>query len=310
MRTWAAVAAAFVAAVATIAASAVWFEKGAPDHSAASIRWGSAPPAHHFPDDMVLVPGGVYTIGDESSEASGDAPARSVKLAAFRIDRHEITNRQFADFVRATSFVTTAENEGAAWVYRGGAAEWSYARGADWRHPLGPGSDVERAWDHPVVLISWGDAAAYARWAGKRLPTEAEWEVAARGGVPPRFASSLVAHVMPNMTSAPATANVWQGRWPQRNALADGFFYTAPVGSFPPNRLGLSDMVGNVWEWTAGWYVDPGVRGTAPTLRVARGGSWFCSENYCAAYRAGFRGKSPPDHAFNNVGFRCAADAR
>ncbi len=302
MRTWAGAVSAFLAAVATIAGGAVWFETRALDHSAAAIAWGSAARNKNIADEMVLVPGGVYTIGDESDQASRDAPARRVRLEAFRIDRHEVTNRQFAEFVRATSYVTTAEREGGAWIYRGGETNWSYVGGADWRHPLGPGSDVERAWDHPVILVSWDDASAYARWAGKRLPTEAEWEVAARGGVPPRSA--------PHSAAVPTTVNIWQGRWPQRNSLADGFFYTAPVGSFPPNRIGLYDMIGNVWEWTADWYVDPRAPANPPTLRVARGGSWFCSKNYCGAYRAGFRGKSPPDHAFNNVGFRCASDGR
>jgi formylglycine-generating enzyme required for sulfatase activity len=288
-------------AVATIAGSAAWFETRAIDHSATTVRWGSAPPRKRIADDMVLVAAGVYTIGDETAEASGDTPPRQVQLAAFRIDRHEVTNRQFAEFVRATSSVTTAEREGGAWIYRGGDADWSYARGADWRHPLGPGSDIERAWDHPVVLVSWYDANAYARWTGKRLPSEAEWEVAARGGVPPHFAPrQTLAHLLPHSSAVPTNANVWQGRWPQRNTLADGFFYTAPVGSFAPNRIGLYDMIGNVWEWTADAY------DSQQTLRVARGGSWFCSPNYCGAYRAGFRGKSPPGHAFNNVGFRCA----
>ncbi len=297
MRNWAGVIAAFVAAVGTIAGAAVWFETRGIDRSAAAVRWGSAPPRKRIADDMVLVSTGVYIIGDESDRASGDAPARQVKLAAFRIDRHEVTSRQYAEFVRAASYVTTAEREGGAWIYRAGDADWSWIRGADWRHPLGPGSDIERAWDHPVVLVSWYDANAYARWAGKRLPTEAEWEVAARGGVPPQF------FPRPVLAAAPTTANVWQGHWPQRNLLTDGFLYTAPVGSFAPNRIGLYDMIGNVWEWTADAY------DSRDTLRAARGGSWFCSPNYCSAYRAGFRGKSPPGHAFNNVGFRCAADA-
>jgi len=277
MRSWASVALALLVAIATIAGSAAWFERQ-------TVGWGSAPQRRRIADDMVSIPAGVYTIGDTE--------ARQVKLAAFRIDRHELTNRQFAQFVRATSYVTTAEREGSSWIYRGGDPDWSYVPGADWRHPLGPGSDIERAAEHPVVLVSWYDANAYARWAGKRLPTEAEWEVAARGGVPPRF--EMTTH------AAPTNANVWQGHWPQRNTLADGFFYTAPVGSFPPNRIGLYDMIGNAREWTADPY------DAQQTLRVARGGSWFCSANYCGAYREGFRGKSPPDHAFNNVGFRCA----
>ncbi len=284
MRTWAPVGGALLVAVATIAGSAAWFETRAIDHHAAEVQWGSAPSRERIADDMVFVSGGVSIIGDTQT--------RQVKLAAFRIDRHEVTNRQFAQFVRATSYATTAEREGGAWIYRGGDPGWSYVHGADWRHPLGRGSDIERAWDHPVVLVSWYDANAYARWAGKRLPTEAEWEVAARGGLPPHFAA--------HSNTAPTNANVWQGHWPQRNTLADGFFYAAPVGSFAPNRIGLYDMIGNVGEWTADAY------DSEQTLRVARGGSWFCSSNYCAAYRPGFRGKSPPDHAFNNVGFRCA----
>jgi len=284
MRMWGGVAAGFVLAVVTVAGSFAWFETRAVDLSAAAIRWGSAPPRKRIADDMVQVPAGVYVIGD-------DRP-HDVKLPAFRMDRHEVTNRQFAQFVRAMSYITTAEREGSAWIYRGGDADWSYVRGADWRHPLGPGSDIEQAREHPVVLVSWYDANAYARWAGKRLPTEAEWEVAARGGAPPHFGH--------HTHSAPTTANVWQGHWPDHNTLADGFFYTAPVESFASNRIGLYDMIGNVWEWTADSYDSQG------TLRVARGGSWFCSANYCGAYREGFRGKSPPDHAFNNVGFRCA----
>ncbi len=287
-----------VAAIATIVAAAQWFERvDAIDAAVASIGWGGGGRGRRLADDMVALRGGIYSIGDESPHRSGDAPIRPVRLAPFLIDRHEVTNRQFDEFVRATGHVTSAQRGGGGWIYRGGARDWKFVRGADWRHPLGPGSGIEQAWDHPVVLVSWFDAAAYARWAGKRMPTEAEWEVAARGGRAPGSVP------LPD-PSRDATANVWQGTWPQRNALADHFFYTAPAGSFAPNAIGLYDMLGNVWEWTADAY-DP-----AATLRVARGGSWFCSLNYCAAYRPGFRGKSPPEHAFNNVGFRCARSAQ
>src|SRR5438445_2693120 len=280
-----------IAAIATIVVSGFWFESGD-----AHIEWGS-PATTALTDEMVSVHGGTYWIGDESPDAFGDAPRRRVQIVSFAIDRHEVTNRQFREFVRATGYRTTAEREGGGWVYRGGESDWSFADGADWRHPLGPQSNIDRASEHPVVLVSWYDAEAYANWAGKRLPTEAEWEVAARGGRP--------TGAMPLGDPAlDRTANVWQGRWPWRNELSDHFFYTAPVGSFAPNSIGLYDMLGNVWEWTADAY------DVRATLRVARGGSWFCSANYCAAYRPGFRGKSPPDHAFNNVGFRCAADAR
>ena len=283
-----------VAAIATIAATAFWTERhDAVDASASSIAWGGGRQTRTLADDMVLVRGGTYSIGDESPHRRGDAPIRQVHLAPFAIDRHEVTNRQFAEFVNATAYVTTAEREGGGWIYRGGANDWAYVAGADWRHPLGPGSNIDRASEHPVILVSWYDANAYARWAGKRLPTDAEWEVAARGGrAPDAVPLADPAH--------DGSANVWQGRWPHQNALADHYFYTAPVGSFAPNSIGLYDMLGNAWEWTADAY-----DGEA-SLRVARGGSWFCSASYCAAYRPGFRGKSPADHAFNNVGFRCA----
>jgi len=255
-----------------------------PDQAAASIPWGGGG-SRILRDDMVFVVGGTYVIGDDV--------LRDVRLEPFAIDRHEVTNRQFARFVAATGHRTNAEHQDGGWVYHGGESDWRYVRGANWRHPLGPASSIENAEDHPVVMVSWHDAAAYARWAGKRLPTEAEWEVAARAGVAPERDHEM--H-MPN-------ANFWQGQWPRRNTLQDGFFYTAPVGSFPPNPIGLHDMIGNVWEWTA----TPFEAG-AETLRIAKGGSWFCSKNYCSAYRAGFRGKSPASSAFNNVGFRCAGD--
>lgn len=283
-----------VAAIATIAIAAFRFEQHESiEGTAASIGWGSGRAARALADDMVSVPGGRYTIGDESPDARNDASLRSVVTASFAIDRHEVTNRQFAAFLRATGYVTTAEREGGGWIYRGGDRDWTYERGADWRHPLGPGSSIEQAPEHPVVLVSWYDADAFARWSGKRLPNESEWEVAARAGQ----AAGAAPLADP---SRDHTANVWQGRWPSHNELSDGFFYTAPVGSFAPNAIGLYDMLGNAWEWTSDSY------GGDSTLRVARGGSWFCSSNYCAAYRPGFRGKSPADHAFNNVGFRCA----
>lgn len=288
------IAVALSAAIATVAASGVWFElHDRIDPSAARMTWGSARSQSTLPDDMVAVGGGTYSIGDESPHARGDAPIRQVHVRAFAIDRHEVTNRQFAAFVNATGYVTTAEHEGGGWIYRGGTRDWTYQSGADWRHPLGPASSIEHAWQHPVVLVSWYDANAYAAWAGKRLPNEAEWEVAARAGRRPG-AQPL------RDPSRDHSANVWQGIWPKKNENADGFFYTAPVGSFDPNAIGLYDMLGNVWEWTSDSYDGD------QSQRVARGGSWFCSANYCAAYRPGFRGKSPADHAFNNVGFRCA----
>lgn len=356
---------AFVAAIAAMTGTAFWLEhREAADPAGSAHAWGSGPThvgttaiAKPGGDDMVLVPGGEYVLGDDGPRPAKDAPPRRVHISAFFMDRHEVTNREFARFVEAAGYVTSAERAGGAWVYRGGEREWTFVRGADWRHPLGPGSTTTQAMDHPVVLVSWHDAAAYARWSGKRLPTEAEWEVAARGGVPATLPDlpmvlpvtatrstghdhaahgrttrdpeggpphpAAGAHAGPASGAAdPATdgsANVWQGRWPARNHLRDGYFYTAPVGTFAANTLGIHDMIGNVWEWTADWYGADTYRQegvaenpTGPrggTQRVSRGGSWFCSANYCGAYRPGFRGKSPPGSAFNNVGFRCARDA-
>jgi formylglycine-generating enzyme required for sulfatase activity len=251
------------AALTALSGTAFWLERRPiVDSAAAAVIWGGGTPTS-VADDMVPVRAGLL------------------------MDRHETTNHEFASFVQATGYRTTAEREGAGWIYRGGSEDWAYTTGADWRHPLGPDSSIDEVALHPVVLVSWFDAVAYASWAGKRLPTEAEWEAAAK----------------PSAPATPANANFWQGHWPERNELGDGFFYTAPVGSFPPNRLGLYDMIGNVWEWTADRYDG------SSDLRVAKGGSWFCSRSYCHGYRAEFRGRSPEGRAFNNVGFRCARDA-
>jgi len=289
----------FVTAVAVLAGIAFWQEsRSAIDVSARAVRWGSGDvrESHVIADEMVSVKGGEYIVGDSHEN---DAPIHRVRVDRFLIDRHEVTNRQFAAFVAATGHVTGSERKGGAWVYRGGEADWKWIRGADWRHPLGPDSSIADAPDHPVVAVTWQDAAAYAAWAGKRLPTEAEWEVAARAERPANAASSA-----PN-PARDGSANVWQGTWPRKNEMLDRFFYTAPVGSFRPNALGMYDTIGNVWEWTADWYREESSN-EPPSLRVAKGGSWFCSSNYCGAFRPGFRGKSPPSHAFNNVGFRCA----
>jgi sulfatase modifying factor 1 len=303
---WKTVVLVSLGALLVLAGTAYWLERvEAVEDSAAQYRWGAGSAGLSSGDEMVFVPGGDYFVGDDWPDPAPDAPPRKVRVQPFYIDRHEVTNRQFGEFVEATGYLTTAEREGGAWIYRGGERDFRYAVGADWRHPVGPDSSIAEAMDHPVVLVSWEDAVAYAQWAGKRLPTEAEWEVAARGGIS-RDVSQM--HDTPD-PGHDTSANVWQGRWPHRNELKDGYFYTAPAGSFSPNRLGIYDMIGNVWEWTADWYTeDPNTTATG-TLKVARGGSWFCSPNYSSAYRPGFRGKSPPTHAFNNVGFRCAKNA-
>jgi formylglycine-generating enzyme len=288
-----------VASILLLGGTGYWLERSSASAHSPDLRWGGGT-SNEIASDMVLIPGGTYRIGDDSPHASADAPLREVTLKPFYIDRHEVTNRQFAEFVEASGYRTTAEREGGGWGYRAGSSDWEYLRGASWRHPLGPSSEIEQAADHPVVLVSWEDARAYAAWAGKRLPSEAEWEVAARGG---RSAGEHA--TVDHKPAEDGSANVWQGKWPRRNELIDGFFYTAPVGSFEPNSVGLYDMIGNVWEWTE----DPYDPINAPELRVSRGGSWFCSASYCGAYRPGFRGRSPASRAFNNVGFRCARDA-
>jgi formylglycine-generating enzyme required for sulfatase activity len=299
---------------------------------------------------MVLLPGGEFSMGAEGTYADA-VPVHSVYLSPFYIDRHEVTNRQFAAFVQATGHVTQAEKQGYCWSYVKGDDDWQPLDGADWRHPQGPPSSLEGRWDHPVVCVSWHDAAAYAAGAGKRLPTEAEWEYAARAGFSGHY-QAVVAHseavgsghshhadhTGASADSSPSgkshrntlpvavehgptieliEANVWEGHWPTFNEVDDGYFYTAPVGSYQANAFGLNDMLGNVWEWTADWYgsdyysKSPNRNPLGPATgenRVARGGSWFCSPNYCGAYNSHYRGASPPDHAFNNVGFRCAAD--
>jgi len=319
---------------------------------------------------MIRFEGGRFEMGSAAGHAD-ERPVHAVRLDPFLIDKHEVTNRQFAAFVEATDYVTQAERDGYAWGFLEGDSDFRRIVGADWRHPDGPGSSYADRLDHPVVNVTWHDAAAYAAWAGKRLPTEAEWEYAARSGglehvtaVPTRGAkppqphderTDLDRHAQHNGHDAhdahdahggvaataahPSAAdhsrhdahgaaadaaggrivqaNVWHGNFPRTRQRIDGAFTTTPVGKFPANDAGAYDMIGNVWEWTADWYADdyyadsPTDNPTGPDAgdkRVARGGSWFCSPDYCAAYNSHYRGASPPDHAFNNVGFRCAND--
>ncbi len=301
-------------------------------------------------DGMIRIPAGEFMMGNDRA-FEDEMPIHPVIIDAFYMDRHEVTNAEFAAFVEATGYVTTAEHQGHCWAYFDGQSDWQYAEDTDWRHPQGPGSSIADKMDHPVVCVSWHDAAAYAEWAGKRLPTEAEWEYAARGGVHGHFIAdtdghgshgrhSAEAYVMSASDRSPSAkshsdhrdhhssansnyiaeieANVWEGHWPLTNKLDDGFFYTAPVGTFDANAMGMHDMLGNAWEWTSDWYAadyydrSPMENPQGPATgenRVARGGSWFCSPNYCGAYSTHYRGASPPDHAFNNVGFRCAMDS-
>jgi formylglycine-generating enzyme required for sulfatase activity len=294
---------------------------------------------------MVFIPGGRFLRGSENG-APDEQPVREITLDGFWIDSHEVTNEEFTRFVRETGYVTVAERRPDPAQYPGvppeklvpGAAVfhapkeevsladylswWEYVPGADWRHPEGPGSSLHGRERHPVVQVCWFDAVKYAEWAGKRLPTEAEWEYAARGGLQ---GADFVwgAELNPQGRHM---ANIWQGRFPHRNSAEDGYATTAPVGSFPPNRYGLYDMAGNVWEWCADWYrpdyfgacpdtnppgpsdsLDPDEPGVSK--RVQRGGSFLCNEVYCNGYRPSTRMKASPDTALCHSGFRCVISA-
>lgn len=263
----------------------------------------------------------------DGDAADGEHPVHLVRLPPFRISRFAVSNDQFAAFVDATGHVTDAERYGWSFVFAGllpddfvetrgvvGAEWWRQVFGASWRHPEGPHSDLDGRGDHPVVHVSWLDAVAYCRWTGTRLPTEAEWEHAARGG--------LVGCAFPwGDELEPAgehRMNVWQGRFPVENTAEDGFVGTAPVHAYEPNGFGLWNMCGNVWEWCADWF-DPTYYARSPveapsgpatgTARVMRGGSYLCHASYCRRYRVDARSSNGPDSSAGNLGFRVAADA-
>jgi formylglycine-generating enzyme required for sulfatase activity len=306
----------------------------------------AAPTAPAPTAGMTWIAGGEAVLGSQTGDA--DAPLHKVKLDGFWLDATEVTNAQFAAFVAATSFVTDAEKKPTAAELPGVPAEklvpgslvftpppnavdlrqfwewWQFVPGADWRHPEGPGSSIAGKDDHPVVHVSWRDAMAYCAWCKKRLPTEAEWEFAARGG------RDRERYVWGN-EQRPAgkwQCNIWQGTFPQQNTKDDGFLATAPVRTFAANGFGLYDMSGNVWEWCADFYRPDGYGDgkqvatnpqgpktsfdpQEPELekRVMRGGSFLCSDVYCLGYLPGTRMKSSPDTSLCHTGFRCALTA-
>jgi formylglycine-generating enzyme required for sulfatase activity len=299
---------------------------------------------------MKWIPGGQFWMGAEDSHMADTKPWHRAYVDGYWMDTTEVTNEQFTRFAKATGYVTVAERKPRAEDYPQALPErlvagsvvfsppdhpvmldnqlrwWSYVAGANWRHPEGPNSDIKDRMNHPVVHIAYEDAVAYCNWAGKRLPTEAEFEFASRGGLD-RKRYAWGDEFMPEGRHM---ANTFQGHFPDTNSAEDGYIATAPVGSFRANGYGLFDMAGNVWEWTSDWYradyystlaasgeiavnpkgpadsFDPSEPGTQK--RVQRGGSFLCTDQYCSRYIAGGRGKGEPDTGTNHLGFRCVRD--
>jgi len=316
--------------------------------------WRAAAPEKARPG-LVWIPGGEFSMGTDSDLGWPDEkPAHRVRVDGFWMDETDVTNAQFGKFVEATGYVTTAErppdadeilrqmppgtprppkeklvpaslvftptkgpvslNDYSQW--------WKWTPGANWRHPEGPGSSIKGKDDHPVVHVSWDDAVAYAKWAGKRLPTEAEWEFAARGGLD----NQPYVWGDDKPTDTHIHANIWQGEFPYKNTAADGYVRTSPVKAFPPNGYGLYDMSGNVWQWCSDWYQidlyrrrsgkDVIVNPTGPEksfdprqpyspLRAQKGGSFLCNDAYCTRYRPSARHGCTPDTGMSHIGFRC-----
>ena len=262
---------------------------------------------------LVDLPAGSFLMGSTEPRYPADleGPPRAIEVPGFALARHTVSNDEFAAFVAATGYLTTAEREGWSFVFGGllpddfpptrGVADapwWRQVYGAAWNHPEGPESDLSGRADHPVVHVSWLDARSYARWAGGRLPSEAEWEYAARGGLAGRrfpWGDELT-------PAGEHRMNVFQGTFPQHDTGADGFVGTAPVDAFAPNGYGLFNMTGNVWEWCADRFGP-----TRPAARNMRGGSYLCHESYCWRYRCAARNANTPDSSAGNIGFRLAA---
>lgn len=329
-------------------------------HSVGEDPFPQPPPRP--PEGLVWIPGGTFTMGGVGPEARSDEfPRHRVRIDGFFLGRHEVTNAEFKRFVDATGYRTVAERpvdweelrrqlppgtprppdemlQPGSLVFKQTdhpvplddvSVWWQWTTGANWRHPEGPGSTIEERMDHPVVQVAWEDAVAYCRWVGGRLPFEAEWEFAARGGVDDK------PFIWGDAPIDADRANTWTGRFPDRNDATDGHVRTAPVGSYPPNGFDLYDMAGNVWEWCGDQYrpdeyrrrtrageddsiidnpegprdtVDPR-NPTAPVSRVQRGGSFLCHPSYCSSYRPSARMATTPDSAGSHVGFRVVMTA-
>ncbi len=264
---------------------------------------------------MIRLPAGSFIMGDSLGSNPDAQPLHRVRLPAFWLDIGPVTNRQFEHFVERTSYETEAERRGSSLLFDRKLAAWREVVGVNWQHPDGPDSSLVGKENHPVVHVTWQDATTYAAWAGKRLPTEAEFEYAARGGL--NDCSYTWGRQLP-LGDQPL-ANGWQGHFPQEDTGQDGYRGTSPVGHFPPNRFGLDDIAGNVWNWCADWYAaeeygasladDP--RGpTSGTDRVRRGGSWLSAANHGGALRVDARDHAPPGKSTNHTGFRCARNVK
>lgn len=276
---------------------------------------------------MIDLPGGEFWMGTDAQEgfpADGEGPVRRVRVAPFSISAHAVTNAQFGRFVSETGYVTEAERFGWTYVFHLFVSEetkrgvvsvpqatpwWYVVQGAYWARPEGPDSDIADRMDHPVVHVSWNDAEAYCKWSGTRLPTEAEWEFAARGGLE-RKTYPWGDLLKPD---GQHRCNIWQGKFPVKNNASDGYAGTAPVDAYEPNGFGLYNVAGNVWEWCADWFSPSYHRTTAAEnpkfeqetgKRSMRGGSYLCHRSYCNRYRVAARSSNTPDSSSGNCGFR------
>jgi formylglycine-generating enzyme required for sulfatase activity len=347
-----------VTTVKTCCTAAVPNRFGAKPNSKFTVHKEEIRPSVKNSEGMVWIPGGTFSMGGDNNQARQDEfPKHAVKLDGFFMDATEVTNAQFAKFVAKTGYITTAEKDinwedlkkqlpsdtpkpeaetlkAASLVFvptegevslRDYSQWWSWSHGANWKHPKGIDSDIIGKENLPVVHISWDDANAYCQWAGKRLPTEAEWEFAARGGLE----KNTYVWGNDSVVDEKKQCNYWQGIFPYKNDVTDGFFGAAPVKSFEPNGYGLYDMAGNVWEWCADNYtynyynefekVQTAINPKGPlksydpdeplvAKRVMRGGSFLCNESYCSGYRASARMKSSPDSSMEHLGFRCVVN--
>jgi sulfatase modifying factor 1 len=276
----------------------------------------------------ISLPGGTFLMGTDCRDAfpaDGEGPVRPVSLSPFAMDACPVTNRDFMEFVSATNYVTESERFQWSFVFWAhlpperldelvedtvaAAPWWCKVPGASWLHPEGPGSHIADRPNHPVVHVSWNDAAAYAKWAGRSLPTEAQWEYAARGGLEQKlypWGDELT-------PDGRHLCNIWQGEFPRVDTAEDGFAGACPVDAFPPNAFGLHSITGNVWEWCSDWFQtaftaaklhDPAGPATGQT-KVMKGGSFLCHASYCNRYRVAARTSNTPDSATSNIGFRC-----